>query len=251
MINIKSSFFKILTISIVMILILGFGFGNKKTEDNKLIVKNVFFDLNARKGDSVYKFLNGELIDVQTKLLEKWTLFVFEPNPKFSDDLNLMEKEIKTKHEIFLYTQTAAWLHDGLNKYNPNEDLIIKKEDHDSSDNIMIRCLDIVEFIKEFNLNDYVVVKIDIKNAEFNLLRHLINNNLLQKIDHLIIEYQDQISRINLPNDLYNAIYQSDNLRLKEINININKDLNKESYIQFLKSSLQSIGKFLEKITFS
>ena len=38
---------------------------------------------------------------------------------------------------------------------------------------------------------DYVILKVDIEGAEFDLLRHIISNGLLHLIDILAVEWHD------------------------------------------------------------
>jgi len=86
--------------------------------------KNVFIDLGANKGDSVYNFfglnakaLGGKLETlVEKKLIlnKKWIIYAFEANPVFDKNLTDMKsKMISLGHEIYLFNSTAAFTYDG------------------------------------------------------------------------------------------------------------------------------------------
>jgi hypothetical protein len=45
------------------------------------------------------------------------------------------------------------------------------------------QCVDLARFLKLYNKNDFVVVKMDIEGAEWELLLHLIKENVLGLID--------------------------------------------------------------------
>ena len=54
-----------------------------------------------------------------------------------------------------------------------------------------IKCIDIITFLKEINIQetDFLIVKMDIEGAEFNVVKRLMMNGYLKFIDKLAIEW--------------------------------------------------------------
>jgi hypothetical protein len=85
---------------------------------------NVFIDLGANKGDSIFNFvgmnkraqggnINSETFPQSFKSA-KWIIYGFEANKVFDSRLLKMKEEVeKLNHTIHLYKSTAAWTYDG------------------------------------------------------------------------------------------------------------------------------------------
>lgn len=55
---------------------------------------------------------------------------------------------------------------------------------------IIVDCIDIVEFIKEnFTKNDYIIMKLNIESAEYNVIQYLFDEDLIGWIDKWYIEW--------------------------------------------------------------
>jgi len=89
-------------------------------------IQNVFIDLGANKGDSIYNFvglnnqaqggnLNNNQLFPQTFKTAKWIIYGFEANSFFDEQLIKMKQDVEEKlnHTIYLYKSTAAWIYDG------------------------------------------------------------------------------------------------------------------------------------------
>jgi len=198
--------------------------------------KYVLIDLGANKGDSIYNFFGmkdqmsnklPELIDPELVNQVSWTIFAFEANPVFDKDLYRMKQKLSKKHKVNLYNSTAAWIYNGyINFYL---DLVNKKDSYwgSSLDNnhpdvvrsgktkVNVSCVDIAELLLEnFNENDFIVVKIDIEGAEYDLLVDFIKKNVLKLIDYIGIEYHNNLLKFNSPNQVFNYILQSNGIKL-------------------------------------
>jgi hypothetical protein len=85
---------------------------------------NVFIDLGANKGDSIFNFvgmnkraqggnINSETFPQSFKSA-KWIIYGFEANSIFDEPLLKMKEEVeKLNHTVHLYKSTAAWTYDG------------------------------------------------------------------------------------------------------------------------------------------
>lgn len=97
---------------------------NLKLAEETYKPKNIFIDLGANKGDSVYNFfglnekaLGGKLeklVEKKLVLNRTWIIYAFEANPVFDKNLTDMKnKMISLGHEVHLFNSTAAFTYDG------------------------------------------------------------------------------------------------------------------------------------------
>ncbi len=107
---------------------------------------NVFIDLRANKGDSIYNFVGltenaqgGKLNNKNFAKNASWIIYAVEANPFFDNKLDDMKEKIeKMNHVVHLHKKTAAWVQDGkidfyldLDTVNPKNDFwgsSLKKE---------------------------------------------------------------------------------------------------------------------------
>ena len=234
----------ILTIIFVfnIILIVYLVYNNNNNRQNLLNIKafeklnrtpqrNVFFDLGANVGDSAENFLgfldqalnSNDIKKVipKDKLKEKWIMYLIEGNSKFDESLLNIKKKYSKKHEIIVYNGTIVTDYDGeitffLDQNNNNQvgssilenhpDVVAKKIKQTKP------CLDFARLLRQYEQNDYVVVKMDIEGAEFELLVHLIKENVLGLIDILAIEYHKYMSPYKSEYALFSKIFKKYNI---------------------------------------
>ncbi len=99
---------------------------------------NVFIDLGANKGDSIYNFvglsttaqggnLNSNIFPGWFRKAE-WIIYAIEANPFFDSKLAEMKQKVEEMHhKVHLHKKTAAWIKDGtidfyLDTVNPQVD---------------------------------------------------------------------------------------------------------------------------------
>lgn len=208
---------------------------------NKNIIKQikkpnyVYIDLGLNNGDSTYNFLGKraraqggnihKLIDESIIKSNKWIIYGFEANPHFNDVLVKLKNDISDEHTFYLYNGTAAWIYDGFidffidtvnAKYNfwgsslkSNHPDVIKS----GNKSINMPCKDIAKIINQFDEDDFVVVKIDIEGAEYELLAHFIQQNVLNLIDYIAVEYHVSLSPFKTTEDLLNKLMLLNNVK--------------------------------------
>lgn len=148
-------------------------------------MKKILIDLGANNGMSVSYFKN---------LLEdfdEYEVHCFECNPKF---FNLLEKNSK----IILHKK-AAWVkNEKINFYIDKSDhslgsTLIKKKKTDKLNKkfpLVVDAIDISEWIKEnISEEDYVILKIDIEGAEYEVFKKMDEDKTLALINELYGEF--------------------------------------------------------------
>jgi FkbM family methyltransferase len=226
-------------ISLIYILYINSSFNRKNYGpiDNLKLLSNskdsryVFIDLGANKGDSIRNFLGytsnalggklSKLISIDQVRSKKWLIYAFEANPYFDTNLQDLKEEVENEgHHVFLYKQTAAWIYDGkidfyldtVNRMNDfwGSSLNVKHPDVEKSGKhkINISCVDVARIIKQYNENDFMVVKMDIEGAEYELLIDFLKKDVYNLIDYITVEYHQELSTIQRAPELFDNIFK-------------------------------------------
>ena len=136
-----------------------------------------------------------------------WDIYAFEANPEFDKILDETRKQVSLKHKVNLYNQTAAWTYDGtidfyLDTVNQNNHFwgsSLNKNHPDvvrsGSVKVSVKCMDIAGIIKQYKLDDLVVIKMDIEGAEYDLLLDFIKKDVLQLVDFMAIEFHPKYTK--------------------------------------------------------
>ena len=64
--------------------------------------------------------------------------------------------------------------------------------------NLEVKCIDFSKYLKKtVNENDYVICKMDIEGAEYDVLGKLIDDNSIDLIDKIYIEWHNHLLKTN------------------------------------------------------
>lgn len=152
-------------------------------------------------------------------LAASWDIYAFEANPEFDKILDETRKEVSLKHNVNLYNQTAAWTYDGtidfyldtINKNNHFWGSSLNKNHPDvvrsGSVKVSVKCMDIAGIIKQYKVDDLVVVKMDIEGAEYDLLFDFMKKDVFGLIDYMAVEFHPSVSRFKTHQSLFKEIF--------------------------------------------
>lgn len=176
-------------------------------------MKKVFLDFGGNRGQGLRQFAKMFNID------SSWEVKTFEPN----DFCNLKE-ELFDFPFVDVYNQ-AVWIYDGTVQFNRTTAHRDGRSANDKNGNsyidegssvmglnagdvaacvqdvIDVECVDISRLINEYSEDDFVVVKMDVEGAEFELVKKILIDNTIEKIDELYIEWHTQ----HVPNETYDT----------------------------------------------
>lgn len=155
-------------------------------------MKKVFIDCGANKGQGLREFI--DLLNIDST----WIVESYEPNP----DCNLVDN-VKEFQFVKPFTK-AVWTYTG--KVSFSRTLETEKSCFQSlgssvnglnwydtkyfdQDVIEVECVDISEILQRYTDDDYLVVKLDIEGSEFEVVRKMINDHSIEKINELYIEW--------------------------------------------------------------
>ena len=155
-------------------------------------MKKIFIDGGARIGESIEVLLD------KRPDLSGCEVYMFECNPNHYETLNIISKNNK-KYNIFV-SQNAIWTENTEKKFYISIDrwgdlgctlLPEKREKLDLNNPITVNCINISEFLNEFDDQDYIIMKLDIEGSEYEVLRHMLLDNSIEKINELYVEFHD------------------------------------------------------------
>ena len=135
-------------------------------------MKKIFIDCGANNGCSIDLFLK------KYPKSNEFEIHSFEPNPKFSKSFDKYGGNV-TLHKNVVFTQNVT-----IDFYLGRDLSSSIRKDKITGINyknvpIKVDAIDLSEFIKNnFNIQDYIVLKMDIEGAEYDVLPHLINEGI-------------------------------------------------------------------------
>lgn len=164
-------------------------------------MNKIFIDCGANIGQSVRSFIE-EWSD-----WDEYEIHSFEANPS-------LEKHFEKFKENpnFNFHKKAIWISDkGINFYlstdcNWGSSIMKNKKTGElKKEPLLVESVDLSVWIKEnFSKNDYIIVKMDIEGAEYDVLEKMISENTFDYINQIYIEFH--ASKVGLSKSNDNAI---------------------------------------------
>lgn len=190
-------------------------------------INKVFLDCGTNLGQGLLQFIDKKIIDNTFKI------HCFEPNPyafnyvknKLSDkeykdykiifnEVGLWIKNCKKNLTIEAFSGEYKCQHTGKNlgfdlkaggatnimEHEWSKPYYINDSDLDKS--INVNCIDFSEYLQNnIQKNDFVICKMDIEGAEYEVLKKLIKENTIDLIDELYIEWHNHLLKSNYDNN--------------------------------------------------
>jgi len=149
-------------------------------------MRNIFIDGGANIGQSTAKFL------AEWPNSDNFEIFMFEPN----SDTSKIKSSIKDNEKIKFFNK-ALWINNGEVSFyekTPNSQgntLSMNKVARDSSTfkKRSVPCIDLSEWItKSFTNKDYIILKLDVEGAEYELVDKMIEDKSFDYVDIFFCE---------------------------------------------------------------
>ena len=155
-------------------------------------MKYIYIDGGARIGEAI------ELILDNRNELLGCDAYLFECNPTHK---NTLIKIKNTNHKYnFIIREEALWIDDCEKNFFISIDQWgdlgcslkpEKKELLDRENPLVVKCINFSNFLQQFDDNDYIILKLDVEGAEYDILEQLIDTKLINKINELYVEFHD------------------------------------------------------------
>jgi FkbM family methyltransferase len=170
-------------------------------------MKKVFLDFGANKGQGLREFIRMYNIN------SDWIVESFEPDPsceleKHISDIPFVKihkkaifnKNGKIKFHQFLLNSEASSVNCLLDSgyfTDPNHDYYLKNDEVGKF--IEVDCVDVTDILNQYNDDDFIVVKLDVEGSEFTILRKMIKDNVINKINELYVEWHTPLLSTETP----------------------------------------------------
>lgn len=139
--------------------------------------ESVVFDVGGYKGDWSESIFN----------LYKCNIYIFEPVKSYFNQIN-QKFEKNDKIKVFNYGLGNNTREEFININNDSSSLYNKQEDSNGN-KVLIKSLN--EVFSELSLKNIDLCKLNIEGSEYELLNHIIKNNLLECFKNFQIQFHD------------------------------------------------------------
>jgi FkbM family methyltransferase len=180
--------------------------------------KNVYLDCGGHYGEGLREFIKNYNID------NDWIVETFEPNPECQYEDRISDIKLKN---LIIHNE-AVWIFDGEIDFSQEDHFKSKScSPNDGKSNIdgwgsvitelgsthlrytnppiKVPCIDFSRILLKYPKEDYnVIVKMDIEGAEFQVLRHIIEQGTIKNISSIYIEWHD----VDLKNENKNKLME-------------------------------------------
>jgi len=178
-----------------------------------------FIDCGAHCGESILTAKQKFGIDTVT--------ISFEPVPGLAKQL----QEIYENNPTVNIQNAAVWINNDIKRFHLSEEytdgssLLTSLNNLNENNYIEIPCFDLSSWIKEtFDPNDYIILKLDIEGAEYEVLNKLIEDGTLNMINELWGEWHDMKISDEKTKQLAKKVYkylEDNNIKFNEWEIHI------------------------------
>ena len=137
--------------------------------------------------DSIVFDIGGYIGDFSNSIYEKYKckIYIFEPSPLF---YKICVERFKNNEKILCFNYGLSDSEDELSLSNENEaSSITKNINNKNSETVKIRKFSNV--FKELRINKIDLLKVNIEGSEYNLIPHMIEENLIEKINNIQIQF--------------------------------------------------------------
>jgi FkbM family methyltransferase len=166
-------------------------------------MKNIFLDCGTHLCEGLIDFYNKGIIN------DTFEIHTFEANP----ECNINERIKQIPLNIIPYNK-AVWIEDGFVHFNQEHhkksqtgsptDGYSDKDGWGSSidgigfnhpgyeEKIQIPSINFSNFVSKLPIDSYIICKMDIEGSEFSVLRHMIQENTINRISKIYVEFHER-----------------------------------------------------------
>ena len=156
-------------------------------------MRKIILDCGSHKGESVKKFktLISDFNDYKVYMFEPNTnLFkIISLNPEF-DSCIKFQKAVSDKNELVKFYGGT------IRTDNCDSTILLDKKNYDSyseDDYELVETVDISQFIRDnFSKEDYIILKLDVEGAEYQIIEKLLNDDTFTYINKLYMEWHTE-----------------------------------------------------------
>lgn len=153
----------------------------------------IFIDCGAHCGESILEAKRRFGNDIKIYSFEANTNLAEALINHFKNDSNVKveNKAVWTKDSFIEFYLSTSWS-DGSSVYK-------EKNSGGVSENVLLKvpCIDLSSFINSFDKDDYIILKLDVEGAEYEILSKMIDDETIKRVNELHGEFHP--NKINKP----------------------------------------------------
>jgi len=210
----------------------------------------IFIDCGAHCGESI--------LEAKRRFGNDIKIYSFEANTNLAEALiEYFKNDSNVKVE-----NKAAWIEDSFiefylsTSWSDGSSVYKEKNSGGISENVLLKvpCFDLSSFINSFDKDDYIILKLDIEGAEYEILSKMIDDNTIKRVNELHGEFHPNKinkSEIKLLEEKVDNYLKENNIKfniwelvgnsLKAIDRNIWKDKYEMKKITFVLPSRNNL----------
>jgi len=154
---------------------------------------NIYLDCGWYAGMTLDRYVEAGTID------NTWTAYAFEPSPVIRKAGHFNNPPIPVT-----FIKKAVWIKDGRVKFNisnrENASSIKGTSGQTDPKEITVGCVDFSRFVRELP-DAYIICSMDIEGAEFEVLEKMLEEDTIDKINVLDIEFHHRLMADYEPKD--------------------------------------------------
>ena len=126
---------------------------------------------------------------------ESWEVHHYEPNPALIDFISnnndigqFHNKAVWDKNEqvrFIVDSEITTWQGSHIDQGSKT----FKERAKGEPKTITVQAIDVFEILKQYDQSDYIILKMDIETAEFQVLQRMIDTDQLKKINDIYVEF--------------------------------------------------------------
>lgn len=163
-------------------------------------MKYIFVDCGAFTGDSI------EIFRENYPNSSSFDIYAFECNPKLYNNLLLDETINPINRAVWINNDEIEMY---LGGHEESSTLIKSKRTGklDKDNPITVRGVDLSQWIESnFNENDFIVVKMNIEGAEYEVIEKLCSSGVIKYIDMMLVQWH--VNKIGISKKRHNHIHK-------------------------------------------
>lgn len=158
----------------------------------RTVPKCIFIDLGAANGNSFQQFLQNSYGPIYNCPSGQWEAILVEANPQFTPYLDSIQTQYQ--NQVHSYSSTAAYMCQGRTSFSIDPDAAhnhwgssMKREFGGIT--VTVPTVNVIQLIAENTIHaDWVILKVDIEGAEYDILPCLANYPNVRLIDRMYLE---------------------------------------------------------------
>jgi FkbM family methyltransferase len=169
-------------------------------------MKKVIIDCGSNLGQGLYNIARQYNVNGNN-----WEIHAFEANP---ETFKRLDQNIKNNNWLSDYCENVNLYNKAVWVENCEKEITLEYCPFEKGNKI--ECIDFSDFIKKsFDKDDYIVCKMDIEGAEYEIIKDMQDKGVLSYINVLFVEWHNRLLHDKYDQNYIESLIASNNIELK------------------------------------